>query len=280
MVIFVGGQPGAGKTRAGADEVAATGQRVVALIGDDLRVHHPKYREFLNLPEPNAMPDGTIQASGRWVEMGVDHAIAHRLSVLVEGTFRDPNTPLRTAQKFKDAGYRVRAVVVAVAPEVSRASAAGRYLEDLAGGKEARFTALDAHDAAVKGMKRTVTALSRRDAPVDTLVVRSRTGVLFEIDRQPGRAIRGAWDAVKAEWDRKLNRAEYTNWQHTFQAVKRTIVAAAVTLAKGFEKFAAQLDKDDHWLYRVQRGTHTGACGAPTTRNRPCTRRGRCPYHG
>ena len=61
-VVFVGAQPGAGKSRAIAD-VHGEQPAAVPVIGDDLRAFHPDY-DALMRTDPLTMPHVTAQASG------------------------------------------------------------------------------------------------------------------------------------------------------------------------------------------------------------------------
>lgn len=210
LLILVGGQPGSGKTQAGAEAVEKSGRAVVSIIGDDLRLHHPQYRHLLETDLPG-MPEATAQLSGQLVQRAIDYAIAHRFNVLVEGTFRDPNVPLTTAQKFKDAGFHVEAHVLAVPPELSRISIAERYTRDLRLYGVGRFTSSEAHDKAVVGVLETLAAFEDASAPVDRIVVRTRDEEpLFDAEREPGAAIEGACSAVDTEWRRVLTDEELT----------------------------------------------------------------------
>ena len=72
LLILTGAQPGAGKTRAGMDAIAASRQKIVRIIGDDIRKFHPEYLDLLS-KHPAAMPDATAQAMGGWVERSPVH---------------------------------------------------------------------------------------------------------------------------------------------------------------------------------------------------------------
>lgn len=209
VLILLGAQPGAGKTRAGATVSAASGQKVTAIVGDDLRSYHPSY-DFLLNQSPADMPDATAQASSGWVERSIEFAAERGISVLVEGTFRNPAVPIETARKFKSKGFSVQAVVVVVAPEVSRASIAGRFVEDAMQDGHARFTSVQAHNYAFRMIPFTLAELAATSSPVDRLTLRNRTKVLFDKNRVGAAAIRGALSVAKSEWDAPLGEANTT----------------------------------------------------------------------
>lgn len=212
VLILVGAQPGAGKSQAGNSAAAESGQKVIRIIGDDLRRFHPDHSRLLGL-HPSAMPDATAQASGAWVERAISFAARNRLSVLVEGTFRDPDVPLATTRRFHAAGFRVETHLVAAAPEVSHVGIGKRFVDaekrrDAAG----RFTSLAAHDVAFGALPKTIRALSATGSPVERFVVRSRDRVLFDRQRSPGYSIRGALNAAQQQWNRPLSDTEFKLW--------------------------------------------------------------------
>ena len=178
LLILVGAQPGAGKTRAGAAAKRDTRQPIISILGDDLRPYHPRYNELMEL-DPSAMPDATAQASGAWVERCIEYAAGFHISVLVEGTFRDPAVPLRTIELFRQHGFRVQVNVVVVAAAVSRLSAADRFVSGIRANGPARFTTADAHNRAMASLPETILALHKNVQPGDQFIVRDRDTVLF-----------------------------------------------------------------------------------------------------
>lgn len=85
--VFVGGQPGAGKTRA-THLVRVSGLHDGPLLpvnGDDLRQYHPDYDRLCD-EEPLAMPERTAKASAAWIRMTMEYVDAERIPAIVEGT--------------------------------------------------------------------------------------------------------------------------------------------------------------------------------------------------
>ncbi|MDR1513964.1 MAG: zeta toxin family protein, partial [Propionibacteriaceae bacterium] len=133
LLVLLGGQPAAGKTTAQEAVLAANpGAGLVPITGDDLREYHPDYRR-LSADAPLEMPAVTAPVSGGLVHLALDHALANRYSVLLEGTFRDSAMVAGNAERFAEAGYRVEVVAVAAPAAVSRLSAEQRSLADAAG---------------------------------------------------------------------------------------------------------------------------------------------------
>lgn len=212
LLILIGAQPGAGKTKAGQDASVASEQQVIAIIGDDLRPFHPHYRRLMR-SSPADMPMATAQALSGWVERSIDYAAEHRISVLVEGTFRNPDVTIATARKFKSNGFTVQAVLVAVPPEISHVSIARRFVTDARSGGQARFTPLGAHEVSFSALPATLAAISVAGSPVDRVTVCNRDDILFDEVRAGDSAIRGALETARAEWKRPLTDDEQWLWR-------------------------------------------------------------------
>lgn len=177
-VVFVGAQPGAGKSRAIAD-VHAEQPAAVPVIGDDLRRFHPDYRNLMRT-DPLAMPRVTAQASGAWVGMAAEYLRAERRSVILETTMRQLPVVEATAAAFRTQGYRVEAHVLAVPGAVSALGTVTRYLGQAAGNDQNRWTPSAAHEAAYEAMPATVEQLVARGL-VDRITVATRAqGILYD----------------------------------------------------------------------------------------------------
>lgn len=183
-VVLLGGQPGAGKSRATA-RILSEHDGMVALTGDDLRIFHPAYRSLL-AEDPERAPAALAEATRGWVRAAIQDAIDGRHSLLLEGTFGDPDVTLSTAARFRQAGFEVRVVAIASPRVLSVVSAASRYLRDRNAGTPARFTRLAAHDRGYDGTTRLIDALGAI-APTDRVTVVGRNGrTLFDQARDAG----------------------------------------------------------------------------------------------
>lgn len=222
--VLIGGQPGCGKT-AGLHRVLAEypGEGFVPIIGDDLRVYHPDYPEAAEDPDETVMPAVTAQASGAWVRMGIEHAATHGHSVVVEGTFRNPETTLGTAARFAEAGHRVHVIAMAVPETMSRLSCLERYYRERAAGNSGRWTPEAAHDLGYEGTPMTVEA-AENDPAVHRLTVMDRGGhILYDNTRGPDgewQQQTGARPALEARRDQPLTPEEAGWWQSTATKVQ------------------------------------------------------------
>lgn len=187
--MLVGGQPAAGKTAAIARLHDQYGPRdPVAITGDDLRVYHPDYLESL-AHDPLEMPNITAPSSGRWVRDSISYACAQRISVIIEGTFRDPVTTIETAERFAESGFTTHLVALAVPGAVSRLDAVHRYFGAVAAGEPGRWSPLVNQDAGYLGVPATVER-AERSLAVDRITVTDRAGAIwYDNSRGP----HGSW---------------------------------------------------------------------------------------
>lgn len=191
VLLSIGAQPGAGKTRATAATRRSfyAGRSFVPIIGDDFRPYHPDYRALVSSPDPDLMPAVTAELAGWLVRRSLEHAARHRYCAIVEGTLRSPETTLGTIRQFAAAGATTHLVILGV-PEVdSWTGCIDRYLSALESGNPARWTPLAAHDAGYRGTPRTLAAA--RDCPeLHRLTVVDRSGSVAHDDV---RGADGAW---------------------------------------------------------------------------------------
>lgn len=171
-LVMIGGQPAAGKTRAGQWAAAQHLGPLPEVTGDDLRYLHPDYR-WLKRHAPLQMPNVTQRVSGPLVARCIDEAVNRRYSLQLEGVFRNAAVVTDTVDRFHSAGYTVHVVALAVPPPVSRVSAVQRFVT------EGRWTPPTAHDSAVQALPATAQALATH-RHVDRFTVVDRSGTLMD----------------------------------------------------------------------------------------------------
>jgi predicted ABC-type ATPase len=151
--IFLGGQPGAGKSQtlaAAIDDLRTKGGAAM-IAGDDLRPLHPAYGQLMQTDDKN-MAFFTQGDAGRWVHKALDYAAQHKINVVFETTMRTPAEVAPLLQKFKDAGFRVEARVLAVAPHLSEQGILQRYADQVQKDGHGRMVPPAIHDAALTGL--------------------------------------------------------------------------------------------------------------------------------
>ncbi len=124
--VLLGGQSGAGKTtlhdlcRANMD-----GDGIV-INGDEYRSYHPRYVE-IGAEYGIDAPAHTGAWASRMVEELVDIASRAKYNLVIEGTLRPSEVPIKTATLLRGRGYSTDLALMAVKPEISLVSCQLRY---------------------------------------------------------------------------------------------------------------------------------------------------------
>lgn len=217
-LVLLGAQPGAGKSRAAARIVGADPDTdFIYVTGDALRPFHPQYANLLRT-DPLAMPNATGPTVARWVRACIDHALTHRYSLILEGTFREPDVVTATLRRFADAGYHTEAFVLAVRPERSRLDCLLRWLgTDPA--EPARWTPPSAHDTAFARLTHTVAALNDV-TELHRITVHTRAQIVFTDERHADghwQHPRQASDILRVEHHRPFDSDAAAAWMGQYE---------------------------------------------------------------
>lgn len=226
-IVLVAAQPGAGETRAVSDASDAHAG-AYALQGDEFRHFHPAYKQVMRA-DPLRMPAVTAQASSRWVEMGMDSLQERRNSLVLETTMRHPDAVQRTLARFKTAGYRAEAVIVATPPEQSLMGTMIRYIEQTERNGRGRWVDSSVHDEAVRQMPKTLTEQIAKGG-IDHVTITNRAGdILYAADvtlENRGNASAGVLSAIREgqRFDR-IPPSQRAQWDHDVRHVRAFVGA-------------------------------------------------------
>ena len=148
-VILLGGQPGAGKS--GLENMINIKKNYVSISGDDYREYHYRFKE-INLEHGREASKYTQQWAARITEKLIRELEKEKYNLIIEGTLRTAELPLKEASAFKKAGYEVELNVVIVKPEKSRLGTLERYEAMLKQNKVPRMTPKEHHDLVVNNI--------------------------------------------------------------------------------------------------------------------------------
>ena len=148
-VVLLGGQPGAGKS--GLENMVNIKKNYVSISGDDYREYHPRFKE-INLEYGREASKYTQQWAAEITEKLIKELRKEKYNLIIEGTLRTAELPLKEANAFKKAGYEVELNVVVVKPEKSRLGTLERYEAMLKQGKVPRMTPKEHHDLVVNNI--------------------------------------------------------------------------------------------------------------------------------
>ena len=148
-VFLLGGQPGAGKS--GLENMLNLKDEYISISGDDYREYHPRFKE-INLEYGKEASKYTQQWAGQITEKLIEKLAKAKYNLIIEGTLRTAQLPLKEANRFKKLGYEVELHVLAVKPEKSYLGTLLRYEEMIKQGKIPRMTPKEHHDLVVKNI--------------------------------------------------------------------------------------------------------------------------------
>lgn len=221
VLILVGGQPAAGKSLTIARLTRQHPEHdLAAVTGDDLRQFHPHMAALL-AADPLAVPNTTAPAAAAWVRMAIDHALTHRYSLILEGTFRAPDVVATTIRRFAAAGYHTHVIVLAVRGEQSRLDSVLRHRHST-DGQPGRWTPPTAHDKYFEQLPTSVAAVESV-TELDRISVLTRDGAdIYTDHRGPGRRWQQpdrAHQALTTHRQLPLPRDEAQAWLRHYRAL-------------------------------------------------------------
>lgn len=128
---ILGGQPASGKSSL-IQRIKAEhpGHSMVVINGDELRRYHPRFNQ-LNQTDDTKTADLTQPFANSLAQYLQARCIESRKSFIIEGTMRNAQVSIDTAQKLSKANFRVHAHVLAVPIEMSLLRSYQRYLNSV-----------------------------------------------------------------------------------------------------------------------------------------------------
>lgn len=176
--ILLGGQPGAGKSFATIKITEHLNNNVLVINGDEFRVYHKYYGEFYQLYGKDASKY-TGEFAGRMVEKIRNEAIKQGLNVVIEGTFRTVDTPLKELHNLKNNGYEAKVIVCTCPKELSWDSTIKRAEELEASGRQPRYVPKEHHDLVTDNLAKN-TSVIFNSGLASSLEIYSREARLFD----------------------------------------------------------------------------------------------------
>ena len=163
IAILLGGQPSSGKSKlALIAEAEHENETFLIINGDEYRIYHPHHDELVK--HVAQYSEKTQIFSNVFTEKLIEEAIKLRFSVIVEGTMRNPDVPVKTAIMFKEAQYTVKAYIIAAPEQFTREGLHKRYLQEVQNKGFGRLADVGSHDAAVTGLLKSIDALYNEKA--------------------------------------------------------------------------------------------------------------------
>lgn len=157
---ILGGQSGAGKSFLANKIKEELNDNVVVINGDEYRKLHPRFKELENVYGKDSVLH-TQEFSGKMTEALINELSNSKYNLIIEGTLRTSEVPLKTANLLKDKQYQVELNVIAVKPIISYLSTINRYYKNLVEGNIARATPKEHHDLIVENIGKNLEVIKR-----------------------------------------------------------------------------------------------------------------------
>nr|WP_206313409.1 zeta toxin family protein [Streptomyces coryli] len=229
VVVFVAGQPGAGKSTAGGWICKALSARggAVQISRDKYRPDHPDYPQLLQADDREAGARVRPVVS-RWQDNLETQVRARGVDAVVETTLADLEAFRTAAPAWRAAGYRIELVVVAVPDAVSQLAVLHRYLAQVTTEGTGRFVGWQNHDAASTALEDAVRVVESEQLADRIAVVRRDLQPLFTNELAAGhwRHPVGAGTAVAAERKRPWTATETRRFRGQQATVERQLARA------------------------------------------------------
>ena len=173
VAVFIGGQPGSGKSNTISSVKKHLGSIVLA-DSDELRMLHPDMDKICSV-DPFRMDVLSNNPVGFWMKTLIDKARQQRFHVIVENTFAQPEVISQEAKRFQDAGYQTNFIALAVPDAASRLGIVTRYIKARETAEYPRWTSEATHSNAIQGIPSTIKTLLDNNIAAE-VTIRSRTG--------------------------------------------------------------------------------------------------------
>lgn len=156
--IFVGGQPGVGKSTFYSRNPEF--KNYIAINGDAYRKYHPHYDEIVSHDIEN-MAQRTQDFVNKCVETMIEKLSDKGYNIIIEGTLRNPYVPINTCKQLKEKGYTSRMYVVCCDAINSWKSTINRAKEQQARGENVRFVPIDKYNRIVNELPKSMELIEK-----------------------------------------------------------------------------------------------------------------------
>jgi len=151
IAFILGGQPASGKSGLAKAILRQFPDKDFLFVnGDIYREFHPEAGELIKYPERYSLE--TQVFSNFFTEALIQEAITYKYNIIVEGTMRNPEVPLRTALAFRENGFNTEALAIAAPALFTELGFYLRYQEEIDFQGYGRLADKSSHDKAVEGL--------------------------------------------------------------------------------------------------------------------------------
>ena len=252
LAILLGGQPGAGKSGMTA-LLEKENKDMITINGDDFRKEHPHYKEIEEKYGKESV-EYTKVFSGRMTEALINKLSDKGYNLIIEGTLRTTEVPLKTQQELSKKGYQVEMAVIQVKPQFSYLGTLTRYEEMIKRGLQPRATLEKDHQKVVENIANNLSELYQKKVFSNIRLFNREGECLYSMNKtseiDPGELIRNEFKRDLSEKEKKNLIEGYDtviNYMTLRNATKEEI-KAVLDLKKTVEN---SLQKEDPWAKKL-----------------------------
>jgi len=209
---LLAGQPGAGKSTMAKIFVCEHQKNIAFILGDDYRKDHPRFTELQAQYGDDAVLH-TQQIAGKMTEALIGDLSREQYHLIIEGTLRTTEVPLRTHDLLASRGYDVSLNVILVRPEKSYLSTQKRYRLMDEAGLTPRMTPREHHDRVVRSLVDNLHTLYEQDTFQGIRIYNRAGECLYDKEKTP---FRDPSDLFREEFSRELTSREKTDIEEDY----------------------------------------------------------------
>ena len=218
-VYVLGGQPGAGKSTLTSKIEEKVNNNVIVINGDDFRPYHPRYNKLVEIYGDDSVLY-TQKFSSTITEKLIQDLGNEKYNLIVEGTLRTIEVPLKTSKLLHDKGYSTNLSIVCVKPEFSYLGTLERYQKMKENGFIARATPKEAHDNVVTNFGENLSRIYL-GKEFDNIEIFTRDGKsLYSLKDTPNI---NPGEIIKKEFDRELTIEEKKKLIESYKKIKEKL---------------------------------------------------------
>ena len=214
--IILGGQPGAGKSA--FYQMRDDLQTYIAINGDEFRRFHPHAASILS-SDAEHYAERTQPFSNQVVETLIDDLGSKGYNLIIEGTLRNPEVPIRTCEGLQGKGYSADLVVVACDAELAWKSTLDRAEQQKSMGAIPRLVPIDIYNRTVHQIVDSLAFIEQRGC-FDSITVIKRDGTILH-DKDD--VLYSAADALETELD-------LSNWDKKFPMYEKVFIRKKINI--------------------------------------------------
>lgn len=206
-VLFLGAQPGAGKSTFSNMDNNFTDY--IVINGDNYRINHPYYQEIV-MQDKESMTELTQSFVNRVVEDLICELSKEGYNLIIEGTLRDPQVSIRTGTMLKEQGYTTELYVIGCDACISWESTISRakLMEEV--GQSPRIVPIEKYDKIVNNLVQNLETIEA-SCCMDKIIILSRDSKILWKENDEERI------GAAAVLDKVLN---VTKWNSKYQEYK------------------------------------------------------------